>query len=98
MCRDVLLVPDPLAAGERDGFLRSLTCKKAHGTVDLFCGAGQSNGSCKYLVETPATGPSADTRKLTALPSRFAPETLRLRFGLKVSAIGFQFRFGWTTP
>ena len=55
------------------------------------------SGSSKYLVETPATGPSADTRKLTALPSRFATETLRLRFGLKVGAIGFQFRFGWTT-
>ena len=47
-------------------------------------------------METPASGPSADTRKLTALTSRFATETLRLRFGFKVCAIGFQFCFGWT--
>ena len=54
-------------------------------------------GSCKYLVEIPTAGPSADTLKLTALPSRFATETLRLRFGLKAGAIGSQVRLGWTT-
>ena len=31
-----------------------------------------NNGSCKFLVEIPTAGPSADTLKLTALPSRFA--------------------------
>ena len=41
-------------------------------------------GSCKYLVEIPTAGPSADTLKLTALPSRAAScdrFAARLRLG-----------------
>ena len=51
------------------------TCPRFLGTGRVF----NLFGSSKYLVETPTAGPSADTRKLTALPSRFATETLRLR-------------------
>ena len=45
---------------------------------------GESFGSCKYLVEIPPAGPSADTLKLTALPSRAAScdrFAARLRLG-----------------
>ena len=44
----------------------------------------EPDSSCKYLVEIPTAGPSADTLKLTALPSRAAScdrFAARLRLG-----------------
>ena len=77
--------------------LRSGTSIGANVSEGLFAQSREDFGTSKFLVEIPTAGPSADTLKLTALPSRFATETLRLRFGLKTGAIGSQVRLGWTT-
>ena len=38
--------------------------------ISVFVDESGSFGSWKYLVETPTTGPSGETRKPVALPSR----------------------------
>ena len=53
-------------------------------------------GSCEFLVELRRPALRATHQNPSRCRVAYATETLRLRFGLKVVAIGFQIRLDWT--